>query len=50
MNLSEMTPDEALRSFCIDASAVIGEAIYEKPVAMSFSELEVTYIMLTERF
>ncbi len=39
MNLSELCSDEQLRSFCIDASVVIGEATYEKPTVMSFEEL-----------
>jgi hypothetical protein len=40
MSLSEMCKDEPVRSFCIDASVVVVEAVYGKPVAMSFEELE----------
>lgn len=40
MNLSELTLDQDVRSFCIDASVVIGEAVYEKLTDINFEELE----------
>ena len=40
MMLSEVTSNAEIRSFCIDASIVIGESIYDKPISMSFEELE----------
>lgn len=41
MNLSELFQDNVeIKSFCIDASIVIGEAVYKKPTVMSFAELE----------
>lgn len=43
MNLSEFVIDEEFRSFCIDASVVIGEAVYDKPAGITFEELVQQY-------